>query len=310
MLTNLENFIKYLRYEKEASKHTVENYYRDVCQFIKVLNGDLKSEPKWQSLTLKDARLFLNYCAEQELSKVTVRRKISSINSFFRFLIREGIVEDNPFKNVSPKGGSRKLPQVMSVDEVGRLLDAPKLFWTRMSTTKGYDANWSTFSMTRDTAVMELIYSGGLRITEALSLDVEHIDLERSVFKVLGKGKKERYCVIGQPAKEALQNYLAERRLHGFEEKKAIFLNQKGERLTARSVQRNFKNYLLEVSLPLSNTPHKLRHSFATHLLDAGADLRVIQEMLGHENLSTTQIYTHVSTEKLMHTYKIAHPHA
>jgi integrase/recombinase XerC len=180
-----------------------------------------------------------------------------------------------------------------------------------MALTKYVNEGDAAFASARDTAILEMIYSGGLRINEVLSLEYEDLHFDQKIFRVRGKGKKERACVMGAPAVIALQHYLMRAKSRGYEIKNGtLFRNNRGGTLTARSVQRSLKNYLREAGLSLENTPHKLRHSFATHLLDAGADLRIVQEMLGHESLSTTQIYTHVSTERLIKAYKQAHPHA
>ncbi len=310
-MESVNDFARYLRLEKDASGHTVDNYTRDIKQFIFFFHKNCGKDPDWKNLTINDARSFLADCSDRGLSKVSVRRKISSMSSFFRFMLREGKVDHNPFKGISPASTGRKLPRVMSVDEVARLLDAPSAYWKKMALTPNVKPSHAVFAAARDVAILEIIYSGGLRISEALSLELDDIDFERQVFRVRGKGKKERICVLGEPAAKALSGYVSAVREAGFEcSRGAIFLNSRGGILTARSVQRNLKNYLREAGLSLENTPHKLRHSFATHLLDAGADLRVVQEMLGHESLSTTQIYTHVSTERLLKVYRSAHPHA
>lgn len=318
-MKNQINFAKYLRLERNASDHTINSYGRDILQFALFILGDNAKkdendkliEPDWAKLDINDARAFLSFCAEKELSDTTVARKISSLSSFYKFLIREQVVMKNPFKGISPARKSQKLPRVISVKDVEKLLDAPTFYWKKMALTKNINEDDADFARVRDTAILEVIYSGGLRINEALSIETEDIFLDQKLLRVRGKGKKERVCVLGMPSITALQKYLLRAKSRGCDiERGAIFRNNRGGILTARSVQRSFKNYLREAGLSLENTPHKLRHSFATHLLDAGADLRVVQEMLGHESLSTTQIYTHVSTERLIKAYKQAHPHA
>ncbi len=313
------NFAKYLRLERNASDHTINSYGRDIIQFaLFILDDNAQKdennrliEPDWSALDINDARAFLSFCAEKELSDTTVARKISSLSSFYKFLIREQVVTKNPFKGISPARKGQKLPRVISVEDVEKLLNAPVSYWKKMALTKHINEEDADFACARDCAILEVVYSGGLRINEALSIELYDVFFDQKIFRVRGKGKKERVCVLGFPAIAALQKYQLKAKARGYDiDKGAIFRNNRGGVLTARSVQRSFKNYLREAGLSLENTPHKLRHSFATHLLDAGADLRVVQEMLGHESLSTTQIYTHVSTERLIKAYNQAHPHA
>jgi integrase/recombinase XerC len=228
-------------------------------------------------------------------------------------MVREEFVEANPFVGlVSPKKPKR-LPKYMTIKEVDHLLSAPEGYWN-MAVDKGVvkKAEDANFSFRRDSAILEVLYSGGLRINEAMSLNIGDVNLISDTMKVKGKGKKERICALGRPAVKALTRYMRARRVKTSNEKKSapLFVNRFGERLNARSFQRNFKKYLGYADLPSDLTPHKLRHSFATHLLDAGADLRSVQELLGHENLSTTQIYTHISAERLKKIYNAAHPRA
>jgi len=309
-MDELAHFLNYLEVEKDASIHTIKAYQRDIKQFEKSYEDLHRKQPIWKDLGIDDAKDFLAYCQEKELNKTSVRRKISSLSSFYKLMIRDGLVNYNPFNDIKARGGGRKLPLFMSVSEVDRLLNAPKSYWQKMGLTKQIKAESAKLSEKRDTAILEIIYSGGLRISEALALEEKHIDFSRETFVVEGKGKKQRMCVLGGPAIRALESYLAER--NKFKELKTekLFINQQGGVLTARSVQRSFKNYLQEAKLSKEHTPHKLRHSFATHLLDAGADLRTVQEMLGHVSLSTTQIYTHVTTARLIKAYQKAHPHA
>lgn len=223
------------------------------------------------------------------------------------------MVEKNPFIGItSPKKG-KKLPKYLSVNEVGSLLDAPKEYW-KDAELKGVakDSESATFAAARDTALLEVIYSGGLRISEALGLNFADLDIGKGIIKVKGKGKKERIAALGTPAITALKDYFRIRTLRSSNSTSAapLFINKFGNRISPRSFQRFMKNYLTTAGLPHDMTPHKLRHSFATHLLDAGADLRSVQELLGHANLSTTQIYTHISAERLQVVYKKAHPRA
>ena len=217
----------------------------------------------------------------------------------------------NPFLNMPQIKTDKPLPKVMSINQVELLIAAVDTHWQNASASGLVrTGGGALFSCSRDKALVEAIYSGGLRISEVLNLNYGDADFSSGIVKVRGKGKKERLAVLGTPAKRALKDYLRYRNAAGGgrEMNSPLFLNQSGTRLTARSFQRNLKNYLFSAGLPPDFTPHKLRHSFATHLLDAGADLRSVQEMLGHENLSTTQIYTHVSAERLKKVYTSAHP--
>lgn len=308
----LNDFLRYLTNERQASVHTTDNYQRDILQFADMVLGQ-SDKPNWQSVSLDHARKFVIKLQERQLARNSVLRKISSMRSFFRFMLREEIVDKNPFIGLASIKKEQSLPKFMTVNEIDRLSAIPKAYWEKAiidETTKDTDS--AHFASARDTALIEIIYSGGLRISEAVGLNLENADLLSDIMKVRGKGKKERICAIGKPAAKALRHYLKIRPLRtGNERPNApLFVNRFGNRLTPRSFQRNLKTYLIFAGLPPDLTPHKLRHSFATHLLDAGADLRAVQEMLGHKNLSTTQIYTHVTTEKMKNIYKKAHPRA
>ncbi|MBS1371530.1 MAG: tyrosine-type recombinase/integrase [Lentisphaeria bacterium] len=245
--------------------------------------------------------------------KRSQRRKLSAMRSFFRYLQKTGQLDSNPFNRMPPLKVERPLPTVMNLGQIDQLLAAIPSYWKKAvlagiaKTEEGAE-----FAAARDRALVEAIYSGGLRISEAIGLNHEDLDLLSGVAKVRGKGKKERFAMMGSYASAALKEYFALCRERGWGTKpeNPVFLNRFGERLTARSFQRNLKSYLIEGGLPPDFTPHKLRHSFATHLLDNGADLRSVQELLGHENLSTTQIYTHVSAERMRNVYDKAHPRA
>jgi len=311
----LAGFLNYLRNERNASDHTQESYRMDIEQFARMI---LKLDPAktavdWDDVSVHDARMFVVSLQKDELSKTSIIRKMSALRSFYRYLLREGKSSANPFLGLtSPKRGKR-LPKYMTVDEVFRLLEAPEKYW------RAADAGELTkseahveLSIARDSAILEVIYSGGLRISEAIGLNLSSIDLIGGVMLVRGKGKKERICAVGGPAERALRQYLRVRSVWTSDERRdaPLFVNKDGGRITPRSFQRNFKLYLEQAGLPADMTPHKLRHSFATHLLDAGADLRSVQELLGHANLSTTQIYTHISAERLKAVYAKAHPRA
>ena len=308
-------FLSYLRGERNASVHTLESYRMDAEAFSRLVLGSNAAchEIDWASAAVEDARSFVVALQQEGLAKSSILRKISGLRSFYRFMVREDKVAKNPFAGlVSPKRG-RPLPKYMTVDEVGRLLDSSSKFWKEaIAKETCKDPQSALFAELRDSAILETIYSGGLRISEAVGLNLGDIDLLGDVMKVRGKGKKERLCALGGPAVRAIKRYLEMRpaRTSNNKREAPLFVNKDGGRLTPRSFERNFKDYLNVAGLPPDMTPHKLRHSFATHLLDAGADLRSVQEMLGHANLSTTQIYTHISAERLKAVYSKAHPRA
>ena len=310
---NVENFLAYLRNERQASEHTIVNYAMDIEQFSHIVLDSSLEKAVWGKADVYRARSFIVALQKDDLARTTILRKISSLRSFYRFLVRENITETNPFVGItSPKKG-KKLPKYMSIDEVGKLLDAPAVYWPE-AVAKGNakDDDSAKFANARDTAILEVIYSGGLRISEALGINFSDIDIRKGIIKVKGKGKKERIAALGEPAKNALEKYFKIREIRSGNTfpPAPVFINKYGNRLTSRSFQRFFKSYLMTAGLPHDMTPHKLRHSFATHLLDAGADLRSVQELLGHANLSTTQIYTHISSERLKIVYNKAHPRA
>jgi len=308
------SFIAYLRTEKQASAHTVDGYFRDICQFVELTWDEPMLPVDWIQVDVATARRFAVKLQTRGLARTSIQRKTSSLRSFGRFLIRQDIIPANPFAAVRATRTPRRLPQVLSIEEIGRLLAAPaQVLENHPSFGSDEAERIARYAAVRDAAILEIIYSGGLRISEAVGLDFGDLDLLARTFVVRGKGKKERLCALGPPALQALRDYLAEREhmgLGGRREPGALFRNRLGGRLTARSVQRGLKNYLREAGLPIDTTPHKLRHSFATHLLDAGADLRSVQELLGHSSLSTTQIYTHVSSQRMMDVYRKAHPRA
>ena len=308
----LSEFIAYLRNERNASEHTIAAYVSGCVEFaVKVRSSDSEFND-WASVDSEQAKLFIAELYDSGNSKRSIARKISSLRSFFRFLNMCGAVSFNPFAGLPQMKADTPLPKVMSINQVEILISAVSSYWAdaivsgRVRSEEGAE-----FSCARDKALIEAIYSGGLRVSEAVGINYGDIDLTSGVAKIRGKGKKERLAALGRPAVRAIVEYIDLRNalaLGGRERMSALFLNQSGTRLSPRSFQRDLKNYLLCAGLPVDFTPHKLRHSFATHLLDAGADLRSVQEMLGHENLSTTQIYTHVSAERLRKVYSEAHP--
>ena len=314
--TQLKSFYLYLTSERNASKHTIDGYFRDIIAFAKHCcdKSPENHHIPWVDYDANDARLFISDLQEQKLSRNSLQRKASSLRSFYKFLLRENVVKTNPFSDMKGAQAEKKLPIFLSQDQVAKLLEAPITYWQQFQGDAKISEASAKFSAERDAAILEIIYSAGLRINEALELNYEDIDWQQHIFTVKGKGKKQRLAILGEPAIIRLNKYLEAREELGIASRTAtgaLFLNQRNnERLNARSVQRNLKKYLSYSDLSQEITPHKLRHSFATHLLDAGADLRVVQELLGHSSLSTTQIYTHVSSERLINVYKSAHPHA
>jgi len=293
----IDKFLNYLKVEKNMSPHTILNYSVDLKDFAKFLGEDADIE-KVEYLTL---RKFLADLKAKNYSKRTVARKLACLRSFFKFLYREGHIKTNSMLGVSTPKLDKKLPIFLDEGEVAKLLEAP---------------DTSDVPGLRDKALLETIYSSGLRVSELVGLNMDNIDFIGGVLKVFGKGRKERLVPIGDRALKCIRSYLEKRpacrsgRGGGKLDKKAVFLNKSGTRLTDRSVRRVLEKYIHITSLRQDISPHTLRHSFATHLLNRGADLRSVQELLGHMNLSTTQIYTHVTSERLKAVYDKAHPRA
>lgn len=309
----LERYLRYLRSERDVSRHTLDAYRRDLLQFIDIVfDSNTATLVNERNFSVANARRYLMRLTTWELSRSTIMRKVSSLRGFCRFLVREEQLENNPFAGLRSPKRPRKLPHIFSLDEVRDLLAAPTTYWEKADAAGTCRGN-PTFAAKRDTALLEIIYSGGLRISEAVGLEYADIDFYSDSMVIRGKGRKERVALLGKPALKSLTAYLREREVQGFGGRRApgrLFLNQSGTPLSARSLQRHFKFYLREAGLPPERTPHGLRHSFASHLLDAGADLRSVQELLGHASLSTTQIYTHISPERLIRVYEAAHPRA
>ena len=307
-------FVRHLRAERNASEHTLGAYLSDLRQFCAQLWGADAAPPfPWKSPDRFAARRFLASFQKEGLAPATASRKMSSLRSFFRFLVREGLVKNNPFVGLQQPKARRRLPKVFDREEVLRLLEAPARLRERArAREERAAAPFADYAALRDTAILELFYSTGMRIAELCGLTDARLDLISGTALVRGKGKKERFCPIGRPAAKALQTALDARdgllAGLGLPRAQALFVNRRGGRLTPRSVERALKKYLAAAGLDPAMTPHALRHSFATHLLDAGADLRSVQELLGHASLSTTQIYTHVSVERLKEEYGKTHP--
>jgi len=285
-------FRRHLEVERNLSIHTINAYLRDLRQFGAFVEQVRGATVDAESLARVDVLLLRRYLANLQKScrRSSVVRKLSSLKTFYRFLERQGVVASSPIAAVMAPRRQRYLPTVLSAEQTGTLLDTPVNSYPQLI---------------RDLAICELLYSCGLRVSELAGLNMDSIDLEQRQVRVVGKGNKERILPVGQTACLAVRLYF-EQRPEG--EEQGAFLNYRGGRLTTRSIQRLLKRRLLQLNLPTDVTPHALRHSFATHLLDAGADLRVIQELLGHASLSTTQRYTSVSFAHLTSVYDRAHP--
>jgi len=299
----IHQFIHYLSVEKNASPHTCRCYRRDLEGFQDFLkNSGMVLGPAGKVEIEKVDRLairkYLSFLHRKN-RKSSIARKISTLRSFFKYLVREQVISSNPAKGVSTPKVEKTLPTSLTVDEAFRLMESPKSISRKSS--KG-----SREKGLRDRAILELLYSSGLRVSELVGLNSSQLDLDLGIVRVMGKGRKERIVPVGGKAIEALGAYLEER--GGVKGDEPIFVNSLGGRLTARSVGRLMKRYTRHSGIFRKVSPHSLRHTFATHLLDAGADIREIQEMLGHSSLSTTQRYTHISTGKLMEVYDKAHP--
>jgi integrase/recombinase XerC len=309
-------FRAYLEAERGAARHTIDNYLIDLRQFVADAFEEGTRPPfDWGRIDRFAARKFLVEFQKCDCAPSTTARKCSSLRSFYRFLLREGVVRNNPFLDIPLPRRGRPLPKVMSVSEVDRLLAAPHKMAQGGNESRPGAAGEAYYRYLpwRDSAILEVLYSTGMRVNELVQMRARDIDLLSGFVKVLGKGNKERYCPLGGPAASALQSNLDERGafLRGIGcvgQSDGIFLNLNGGPISARSIERMMKNYLAFCGLEHSFSPHTLRHSFATHLLDNGADLRSVQELLGHASLSTTQIYTHVSIERLKEVYEQAHP--
>ena len=295
----LEKFLAYLKVERNASPYTLVNYTHDLImlqQFLATPDSS-KAAPgpiDWTTVDLVALRRYAADLRGRGQAKSSVARRIAAIRSFFRFLCREGHLAVNPAAGLTAPKRDRKLPVFLGVPDVTKLLEAPA----------GND-----LASRRDRAILELLYSTGMRVGELVGLRLQHVDLLGGVAKVAGKGKKERMVPIGAPAIRAIHRYL-ETRGGADHPTSPLFLNLAGGRLTDRSVRRILLKYLQQVAVQERVSPHTLRHSFATHLLDRGADLRSVQELLGHASLSTTQVYTHVTTERMKSVYDKAHPRA
>jgi integrase/recombinase XerC len=307
-------FLEYLKLERHFSDYTIKSYGADLVQFDQYLGGEIGrpiGSPQAQKLSPQQideralkcepltVREFLAYLYGQNYTKSTTARKLATLRSFYKFLIRRGQVSVNPLSTIRTPKQDKRLPKCLDLDQVQKLLDAPG------------DADLLS---ARDKAMLEVLYSSGIRVSELVELETADMDLQEGVLRVKGKGRKDRLTPIGSQAIKAIQRYFevrnADQRCQQSRHAGRVFLNKHGEALSTRSVRRKLDKYLVAAGLDPGISPHTLRHSFATHLLNNGADLRSVQELLGHQSLSTTQIYTHLTTARMKEAYDAAHPRA
>jgi integrase/recombinase XerC len=301
----IDDFIKHLKYERNASDHTLRNYESDLVQFYDHIappdNKGFRREVDVRDIDHLTIREYMASLYEKNKKKSSIHRKVAALRTFFRHLCREGILESNPASLVHSPRVESKLPNHLTIEQMIKFIETPET---------------DTALGKRDRAILELLYASGIRVSELVNLNLTDIDFSNQTLRVKGKGRKERVAPFGEHAKKALQDYLGVRGelLAEADPEKldpaAVFMNYQGTRITTRSVGRMVDKYVKLCADIHHISPHSLRHSFATHMLDAGADLRAIQELLGHVRLSTTQQYTHVSMDKLMEVYDKAHPKA
>ncbi len=291
----IDNFLRYLKVTKNKSENTIKAYGEDLTQFLEYLKEIKISEPIFENIERTDVRSFLFYLNNKRLSKRTMSRKLSAIRSFFKFLTTDGILKENVALSIYAPKLPKKLPHFLYPKEVEILLSIPP----------------DNILGIRDKAILELLYATGMRVSELVALNVEDINLVSNYIIVFGKGSRERVVFFGRKAEQALEKYLKDSRpfLVKSISYDSLFLNKNGDRLTDRSVRRIVDKYVKAASLNDKISPHTFRHTFATHMLNNGAGLKTVQELLGHASLSTTQIYTHVTRERLKHVYDMSFPH-
>ncbi len=291
-----EAFVNYLRYERNMSPETIRAYEKDLHQFMRFFSRGDGSPVTPGEVTSLQVREYLADLREKNYQKTTVVRKLATIRSFYKFLMKKGYVTTNPLVEIQTPKVEKRLPHFLAVEEIERLLNAPQ---------------GMGFQPIRDRAILEVLYSTGLRVSELTGLNVGDIDLTGEIIKARGKGRRERIMPIGKPAIESVKKYLEIRntvpRINE-SDPDALFLNRFGDRLSSRSIRKILDKYIRVTGLNEKTSPHTLRHSFATHLLNRGANLRMVQELLGHKHLSTTQIYTHVTTQAMKSALEEVHP--
>ena len=320
MKQHIDRFIDYLRYERNASPNTIREYRRDVSQFMQFLTPPGEKTMPLGHVDHRVIREFVGWSYDQKLEKSSVARKLAALRTFFKFCVREGVVKQNPARLVSTPKLPKRVPRVITAEEMNGFLDnilggSPAAAKHKRSASPRKKQDNAKIMLKRDRAILELLYASGLRVSELVGLDLGDIDRGGQMLRVLGKGRKERIVPFGSSAQTALEAYWPVRdeilnRPGAEPEFQAVFLNPYADRLGTRSVRAIVKKYSRLADVNWDLHPHSLRHAFATHLLADGADLRAIQELLGHVSLSTTQRYTQASIQQLMNVYDKAHPHA
>jgi integrase/recombinase XerC len=293
----LAEFLRHLGVEKNSSTYTVKSYREDLTQAVEFFEKQLGGgSPRPAQVSTRLVRAFLAHLTESGYARSTIARRLAAVRSWFRYLCREGTITSNPAHGLRAPRRDKKLPHFLPAEETKGLLEAPP--------------DDGPLGL-RDRAILEVLYSAGLRVAELVGIEIGHLDLDAGTVVVSGKGDRQRIGLLGPEAVKALRAWLSARQaLPGAAAQQAVFLNRFGTRLTTRSVGRMVEKYVKQTGTSPATSPHTLRHTFATHLLDAGADIRGVQELLGHKGLGTTQLYTHVSTQRLRDSYEKAHPRA
>ncbi|MDH5633482.1 MAG: tyrosine recombinase XerC [Gammaproteobacteria bacterium] len=296
--SDIHNFLNHLEHERRVAKHTVSGYGRDLQKFLEFL--DTLEHRDWSAVTVHDIRRFVSRIRQQGFSGRSVSRALSAIRSFYRYLLREQKVNHNPADGVPAPRADKRLPETLSVDQLVGALDVVDVL-----------AGESPFLAARDRAMVELFYSSGLRLSELAGLRLQDMDLAEGLVRVTGKGAKTRVVPIGTAAQSAMRAWLKQRKAHsGLAESADVFVSERGKLLSVRTIQARMKAWGERQGLSLPLHPHMLRHSFASHLLESSGDLRAVQELLGHADISTTQVYTHLDFQHLSRVYDKAHPRA
>jgi len=298
MQAAIDGFLRYLRIERNASPLTLKSYGEDLSVLVEYLRSTEGGLPVPSDVSIGQLRAYVANLHERGYARSTVARRLASLRSFFEYCRREKLADSNPARALRTPRQGRRLPHFLTTDQVAALLEAPAA---------------DQPAGLRDRAILETLYSAGLRVSELVALDIGDWDRDSNILRVRGKGRKERIAPVGRFAARALSDWVEVRAAAtdlGPQDRDAVFLNRFGRRLTARSVGRLLEKHIAAAGLDQLTSPHTLRHSFASHMLDGGADLRSVQELLGHKSLTTTQIYTHISTRRLRETYERAHPHA
>ncbi len=292
----IDGFLRYLKIERNSSPLTIKSYSEDLVSLLEYFQERVGFIPNPGDLQMGQLRGYVSYLHECEYAKTTIARRLACLRTLLKYCMREGLCRSNPAQALRTPRTGRKLPHLLNIEQCAKLLETPP-------------ANEP--AGLRDRAILETMYSAGLRVAELVGLNLQDWDRDSDVLRVRGKGRKERVSPLGRHAVKALNHWLDVREPdQQSKDADALFLNRFGKRLTTRSIGRMLEKYLAVAGLDPQTSPHTLRHSFATHLLDGGADLRSVQELLGHKSLTTTQIYTHVSTRRMQETYEAAHPHS